>query len=650
MGLNIGFEDIKGKIADKLLLVAFIVSIPAGLVSGIRIFTMGFKILFVIDILMAFILAAAYFTRTKSNYSIRIAFLITYVFLMGVVALNTWGLFGFGLFIMFFSIIITTVFFGLNRGLLLLGASVFVIISITICIYFNLFQFQWDFNKLSYSTYQWFSRGVFFTTFATMAVVTLGMVHKNFERINADLALSDERFRLALSSVNEVIWEINFVTGKTFISEKFWEILPFAMEEMAIDFRNWINLIHPDDVEIVNDKIQEHSRGHSSQLNLEYRIKDKFGGWHWVLTKGRIVERDANGKIIRVVGTHTDIGPRKEMERILRESEQRFRMLFFNANDAILVIKDDLIIDCNNQTYDFFKLNRDEIIGKQLPDFFHYNLLKNENPLYRYNEIKESVISGNSISAEQEFRVSDGSILDAVMSISAIEENDEVLFQVMLHDITERKLFEQNKLNAIVETEERERLKLAGDLHDDVGPLLSSLNMYLSLLNRKQTENKEEIIQNMQEILKDAISSVREISSNLSPHTLFKYGIVAAINSIVDQNKGMVNISFTHDVGDKRLPEIIEIMVFRIIKELMNNTLKYANAKNVFIDLTLFETYLSVNFEDDGVGFDIESKLNNNETGIGLINLQERLKTLKSNYTISSKVGLGFKFSMKVPI
>lgn len=137
MGLNIGFEDIKGKIADKLLLVAFIVSIPAGLVSGIRIFTMGFKILFVIDILMAFILAAAYFTRTKSNYSIRIAFLITYVFLMGVVALNTWGLFGFGLFIMFFAIIITTVFFGLNRGLLLLGASVFVIISITICIYFN---------------------------------------------------------------------------------------------------------------------------------------------------------------------------------------------------------------------------------------------------------------------------------------------------------------------------------------------------------------------------------------------------------------------------------------------------------------------------------------------------------------------------------
>jgi len=110
MGLNIGFEDIKGKIADKLLLVAFIVSIPAGLVSGIRIFTMGFKILFVIDILMAFILATAYFTRTKSNYSGRITFLIAYVFLMGVVALNTWGLFGFGLFIMFFAIIITTVF------------------------------------------------------------------------------------------------------------------------------------------------------------------------------------------------------------------------------------------------------------------------------------------------------------------------------------------------------------------------------------------------------------------------------------------------------------------------------------------------------------------------------------------------------------
>jgi len=154
----------------------------------------------------------------------------------------------------------------------------------------------------------------------------------------------------------------------------------------------------------------------------------------------------------------------------------------------------------------------------------------------------------------------------------------------------------------------------------------------------------------MQEILKDAISSVREISSNLSPHTLFKYGIVAAINSIVDQNKGMVNISFTHDVGDKRLPEITEIMIFRIVKELMNNTLKYANAKNIVIDITLFEAYLSVSFEDDGVGFDVESKINNKETGIGLINLQERLKTLKSNYTITSKKGQGFKFCMRVPI
>ena len=231
-----------------------------------------------------------------------------------------------------------------------------------------------------------------------------------------------------------------------------------------------------------------------------------------------------------------------------------------------------------------------------------------------------------------------------------MDDEDRQIFQVILHDISERKEFEQSKLNAIIETEEQERLRLAGDLHDEVGPLLSSLNMYLSLIAREQTQNKVEILENMGGILKDTIRSVREISNNISPHTLNNYGLIAAINAFTDQGKNLLDFKFDQNLGEKRLPKVIEIMCYRIIKELYNNTLKYANAKNVWLRIELIENSLHLNYKDDGDGFDFDSTIKSGKTGIGLLNILNRLKTLKANYEFDSKKGKGFSFSMNVRI
>jgi signal transduction histidine kinase len=199
-----------------------------------------------------------------------------------------------------------------------------------------------------------------------------------------------------------------------------------------------------------------------------------------------------------------------------------------------------------------------------------------------------------------------------------------------------------------VETEERERLKLAGDLHDDVGPLLSSLNMYLSLLGRPQTENRVEIIDNMQSILRDTIGSVREISTNLSPHALIRYGLAAAINGFLEPSRKLIEINFEENIGEKRFHNVIEITCYRIVKEMLNNTLKYAQANSVNISINSTGNMLFLSYNDNGVGFNFEETVAKQKTGIGLLNILNRLSTMKAIYTIDSKPNQGFHFDMKL--
>ncbi len=644
------FDSIRHAISDKLLLVGLIVSIPAAIASGYRITTMGVKALFLFDILIFFILLAAYITRKKTNYRVRMAFLLGYVFVLGWIALNTWGLWGFGLFIMFFAIITTTTLFGMRYGLALMGLSVFIVVLISLSVHNQWLKFHWDFNTLSHSTFHWLSRAVFFSAFTSMAVVTLGLVHKNFERINKELSASEERYNLALDSVNEAIWELDLNNKSVFVSKKFFEILRFAPEDFAASFCNWKKLIHDEDKDFVETSISEHMEGRSPSISIEYRARNKMGGWQWILTKGKIVARDENGKPTRVLGTHTDITPRKEMEKILRESEQQYRMLFMSANDTILLVENAVIIDANESAFNLLGITRENLIGKPI-----WNLCpKSQSDGTKSEEglanLLKDISTDNAIRTEWEFERLDGRIVDTVISINRIIDADRPIHQVILHDISERRRFEQDKLNAIVEAEERERLKLAGDLHDDVGPLLSSLNMFLSLLHRPQTENREEILNNMEGILKETIRSVREISNNISPHILTKYGLLSAVNAFVESNKNLLEIDFKENIGEIQLPKVVETNCYRIIKELLNNTLKYAQAKKVEITLTFSEKMLYLGYRDDGVGFDLDSILTEGRTGIGLLNILDRVKSLKATYSIYSKAGEGFSLDMRFRI
>jgi signal transduction histidine kinase len=210
---------------------------------------------------------------------------------------------------------------------------------------------------------------------------------------------------------------------------------------------------------------------------------------------------------------------------------------------------------------------------------------------------------------------------------------------------------EKQVLNAIIKTEEKERERFAKDLHDDLGPLLSSVKMYIGMLKKVTNKEKQEfILENLQEIVKEAITTTKEVSNDLNPHVLNNYGLISALKLFVDKLSGNVNIDFQEDIGDSRYSSAIELSLYRISKELINNTIKHAQANSIKLKIWEKGNTLSLLFEDDGKGLTDEAFKIKKPGGMGLSNIISRAKSLNANHTFHTNIKKGFKFEMQVPL
>ncbi len=145
----------------------------------------------------------------------------------------------------------------------------------------------------------------------------------------------EDRWRLAVIGINAGIWEYNFVTGETFISDRWREILGYSATDMANARDEFWPRIHPDDVDAVRRAMREYLEGHRSSYGVEFRMRCKDDNYKWILSRGMALFDEA-GKPQRLVGSHSDIDERKRAEDSLRASEERYRVLFENSPVAII--------------------------------------------------------------------------------------------------------------------------------------------------------------------------------------------------------------------------------------------------------------------------------------------------------------------------
>lgn len=195
-------------------------------------------------------------------------------------------------------------------------------------------------------------------------------------------------------------------------------------------------------------------------------------------------------------------------------------------------------------------------------------------------------------------------------------------------------------INATIQSQESERKRVAQDLHDGMGQLISALRMTVGQLSPTSVpEERIMIVEKSEKILNDMHREVRGVAFNLMPQTLIQHGLVPALQEMALRinEHGALRIEVTSFGMDARLQEVQEISVYRIVQEWITNVMKYANATRIVIDLVADEGEIRISLEDDGDGFD-PSTLEHG-AGNGWKNIQSRLGLLKGTINLDSSPG-----------
>ncbi len=214
--------------------------------------------------------------------------------------------------------------------------------------------------------------------------------------------------------------------------------------------------------------------------------------------------------------------------------------------------------------------------------------------------------------------------------------------QALIQKEGELKLREA-EINAVINSQEKERNRFARDLHDGFGQLISVLKLNLSQLNEvtnKDVEKRDEIFKNGESVINEMYSELRNICFDLMPQTLVKRGITSALKefgSRINQNT-KVNCEVLVFDNNERLPELVEISLFRITQEWVNNVLKYAGADTITIQLTREDGEATLTIEDNGTGFDSQDFYKGK--GNGWRNIQTRLNQVGGEFDLDTRQGV----------
>lgn len=224
------------------------------------------------------------------------------------------------------------------------------------------------------------------------------------------------------------------------------------------------------------------------------------------------------------------------------------------------------------------------------------------------------------------------------------------IFNYIASTENQRRISERRILNTVLRTEEKERLRFSKDLHDGLGPLLSSAKMSVSALAADKTdERSREILRNASYVIDEAIRSLREISVNLSPHILKDFGLARAVSNFIGRlpHSGM-RIHFSTNLHAERFDADIEVILYRVICELINNSIKHSGAAEASVSLIRIDSLIRLDYRDNGCGFETGGV--EQQEGMGIANIRSRISSLKGDFTLSSSPGRGMKALVEVHI
>jgi PAS domain S-box-containing protein len=467
--------------------------------------------------------------------------------------------------------------------------------------------------------------------------------HEIIEQRNI-LIENQNRFFDFANSLADWIWEIDKDDKYIFVSDKIKEVMGYESREII--GKTPFELMTKDNAIKIKSKFDKIKSKHAPIKDLVNWNLTKTGKPICILTNG-VPFFDKKNQLMGYRGVDKDI-----TSKIKSEKELRFQAkLLQNVNDSIIYTDLEGIIQYVNEgtNYTFGYKPRD-LIGNTL------SLLFPEQ--YKDLSITELfvVIDFQPYESIWQGKNKKGDLIWLNVKINLMHESSgkSIGYIIVSKDISEQKKAEDNNIRCLISGEDNERKRIASDLHDGLGQILtaSSLNFNglgedITLLNKKKQNQYNSGLA----FLNEAIKEVRNIAHNLMPEAIEHFGLIPTITSLLNSVKKSSDfeISISENIGIKRLDNQLEINIYRITQEILNNAIKHSKAKNITFQYQIYENDFIFTYEDDGIGFDIE-KTKLKEKCQGLNNITNRVKSMSGFISLNSKIGKGTSISIEMII
>lgn len=354
-----------------------------------------------------------------------------------------------------------------------------------------------------------------------------------------------------------------------------------------------------------------------------------------------------------------DIGKRKLAEKVLQESEEKYKTLTDNSLTGIFIHQDGKYIFVNDKFANLHGYRPEELLQKEHLQLVH----PDERKILK--DIAAKRLKGKPVPHQYEVRriTKDGRTIWCEMMVTLIQYKGRPAIMGNVIDITERRLVE----NAIKKSEEQmrnlttylqkvgeiERMNIAREIHDELGQTLTVLKMDLSWLRKRLPDDQtslRERTETMSQLINRTIQTVKKISTALRPGLLDDLGLAAAIEWQTEefQQRTGIKCSLTMEPKDLSLDKDRNTAIFRILQETLTNIARHAEASQVHVSLMQRNGQISLRVRDNGKGITEEQV--GNPRSFGLMGIRERVKIFGGNNVIKGSLGKGTTMIVRIPI
>ncbi|MBL8075739.1 MAG: PAS domain S-box protein [Nitrospira sp.] len=352
-----------------------------------------------------------------------------------------------------------------------------------------------------------------------------------------------------------------------------------------------------------------------------------------------------------------EIDEHVQTEQALRLSQDRLADILDLAEDAIIVADHDRLITLFNQgAMKLFDYDPDEVLGKPIDQLFPERFwIDHADPMTVFARALDT--AHRMAQRREVFGVKkDGSEFPAEASISKLTVGEKTTFTVIVRDITDRLRTErqlQSLTTELITAQEEERRRIARELHDDINQRLALVVIEIAnMLSAPSpiTAQVKETIQSLNQRLVKISDDVRRMAYQFHPSILDDLGLTAALKQMADEwseKTGIKTVIVQEEPADP-LPRDTASCLYRVAQESLANIMKHARATRVEIELTCDDQEITLSIYDTGVGFDL-NEIRARHPGLGIVNMRERVRSVRGRLDIQSEVGQGTHIIVHIP-